>query len=579
MIRHVILSALVLLALGVAAAPAWARSLEVEGFHANIEVHPDGTIVVEERIRVAFQGSWNGIFRNIQSGYTYAGGIRGTIRVEVDAIEDGDGNPLEYWEKRRDAYVNLKIRVPGAHNAVRTVMIRYRAQNVVRPHDYADLDFGVQDEFYWNVTGNEWAMTLREASAEIHLPSSVPSGGIQATAFTGRRGEHGEAYELTQGEGNVIRVATTKPLHPGEGLTVAVIFPPGHVAYPTFGQKVGWWFQDNWYVFVPVLFLLFWFLAWWHWGRDPMRHRTIIPEWEPPDGLRPSEVGVLVDDRLDQRDLTAAIVDLAVRGILTIHEEEDDDYRLELHKDVLSKTSLESYEKRLVKSLFEGDATEVDLSSLKHAFVKDLKVVRESILDHLVGTKYFQRRPDKVMERWCGWTSLVLIGLVVLGIWQGWPWPYWALSLVCITGMFFLSRLMPRRTKRGLDALARIKGMEEYLVTAEKERMKELPLDHFETLLPYAIALGVQKRWAKAFAGLYEKPPEWFQSHRSGFDSLLLYYALANMNRSVGSNLMSGPRAASSTGGSGWGGGWSGSGGFSGGFSGGGFGGGGGGGW
>ena len=57
--------------------------------------------------------------------------------------------------------------------------------------------------------------------------------------------------------------------------------------------------------------------------------------------MQPSEVGVLIDDSFDQRDLTAAIIHLAVQGVITIHEEDDgDDFRLELHPEVRQKTSL-----------------------------------------------------------------------------------------------------------------------------------------------------------------------------------------------------------------------------------------------
>ena len=42
--------------------------------------------------------------------------------------------------------------------------------------------------------------------------------------------------------------------------------------------------------------------------------------FRPPDGLRPAQLGVLVDERADPVDVTATIVDLAVRGYLTIEE-------------------------------------------------------------------------------------------------------------------------------------------------------------------------------------------------------------------------------------------------------------------
>ena len=587
LLRRLTLPLVVLFALAASATPAWARWLQVEDFKADIQVEKDGSILVEERLLVDFHGSYNGIFRSLKIGYTYARGVRGTIRVEVLAIEDARGNALEHWKDRNDSYLNLKIRVPGANNAKREVVIRYRAQNVIRSQDYTAEDFGVMDELYWNVTGDEWDMPILHASGRITLPSDVPVDLVQAKAFTGRYGEKGGDFTLRVEDGPTILVETTDKLVAGEGLTAVVIFPPGHVSHPSPAERVGWWLQDNWFLVLPLLLLLLWWLAWRAWGRDPLKGRTIIAEWEPPEGMHPSEVGVLVDDSFDQRDLTATIVQLAVQGVITIHEEDGgDDFRLELHPEVEKKAQLRKHQKRLLGRIFDGDDTEVTLSSLKHEFVTGLKLVKNSVLDRLVSKGYFQKRPDRVVERWSGLTVMALIGLVILGVMITAPLPYWALAAVCVFLMFTIARQMPRRTKKGLDALARVKGMEEYLVTAEKERMQVLPLDHFEKLLPFAIALGVQKRWTKAFEGLFEKPPDWFRTTRTGFDSVWMNRSLNRMNSNVGSTLMSGPRAAQSSGssggsgGSGWSGGWSGGGGFSsGGSSGGGFGGGGGGGW
>ena len=127
MLRRITLAVLVLLVVGAGAAHA--RSLTIESFHADVEVRPDGAIVVEERIRVRFRGSYNGIFRDIPYGYQRSG-IRGKIHLVVEAVEDDTEQPLEYWESRRRGWLNLKIRVPGAADAVRTVVIRYRARKL-----------------------------------------------------------------------------------------------------------------------------------------------------------------------------------------------------------------------------------------------------------------------------------------------------------------------------------------------------------------------------------------------------------------------------------------------------------------
>src|SRR6185295_9695203 len=49
-------------------------------------------------------------------------------------------------------------------------------------------------------------------------------------------------------------------------------------------------------------------------------HETIVAEYEPPEKIRPAQAGLLIDESSDTKDVTATIVDLAVRGYLTIAE-------------------------------------------------------------------------------------------------------------------------------------------------------------------------------------------------------------------------------------------------------------------
>ena len=82
-VRHALI---VLVLLVLTASAASARSLTIESFHADVEVKPSGAVHVEERLRVRFEGSYNGIFRDIPYGYERFG-IRGKIHLVVDAVE------------------------------------------------------------------------------------------------------------------------------------------------------------------------------------------------------------------------------------------------------------------------------------------------------------------------------------------------------------------------------------------------------------------------------------------------------------------------------------------------------------
>jgi uncharacterized membrane protein YgcG len=565
-----------------AVSPAAARSLELPEFHSTIDVEANGVVRVEERIAVEFHGSWNGIFRDIPYGYTYPSGIRGKIRLVVDGVEDGHGKALRYWETRRRGRLRLKIAVPGARDARRDVVIRYHAEDVIRRAGGADAAYGTHDELYWNVTGNDWPVPIHNASAEVRLPEAIPSDDVRVTAYTGQGGSREGAYDVERRGDDAVVFTTRRRLPPHAGLTVVVGFPPGHVEHPSILRRALWFVTANWFVGLPLTLLIVWSLFWWNRGRDSIADRTIVPEWEPPLGLRPSEVGVLIDDNMDQRDLTASIFDLAVRGVLTIHEADSSsgkpDYRLVLNEQTLDGAELETFEEALIDGLF-GGKSEVTLGSLNRTFLDKAVRVSHKVSEDLVVKGLLRARPERVRQTWLILTFVALVGSVVFGVFFGRTVPYFVTLALCLPPMFVLGWKMPQRTKLGLDALAHIRGMEEYLQTAERERMERLPLHQVERLLPYAIALDLHDRWTEAFSAMFDKQPRWYVDSHGGWSPAVFHTVIGNMNRSVTSNLYSVPRTQSS-GSSGWGGGYSGGSGFSGGgSSGGGFGGGGGGGW
>jgi hypothetical protein len=101
-----------------------------------------------------------------------------------------------------------------------------------------------------------------------------------------------------------------------------VAWDPGVVERPTSVDEARWFLLANWPLLLPFLALVLMYRHWAQRGRDP-EIRPIAPRYEPPAGLAPAEVGVLADNSADMRDLTATIVDLAVRGYLIIEEREE----------------------------------------------------------------------------------------------------------------------------------------------------------------------------------------------------------------------------------------------------------------
>lgn len=555
-------------------APALARDIVIEDFDAQIDVRSDSTLLVTETIRVQFIGQWNGIFRNTPYRY-HARGQRGfTIPLIVQSVHDGQGNLLRRWISRKGGDIMIKIKVPEARDATRTVVIVYEVGDVIRT--YGQTGYGARDEVYWNVTGNNWQFPILRSRGRVRLPSGIAREEVRQISYTGPYGST-QTQAKAHWVGDELVFHNLYPLHPGEGLTIAVQFPTGHLHPPSLAKRIGWFLHDQWLAVFPLLVLAGFFWMWYTRGRDPIRGRSVIPEFEPPEGLSPAGVGLLADDRLDRRDISATIIDLAVRGFVHLRQEEDDDFTLELLRpDYSDDTSLKPHERDILLGLF-GGGTHTSLSSLKHNFYTEVPIMRDDLAAMVIKAGYYSARPS--VTRSGALTIAFMAGgaAIALGVWRQPPAGYFVITAICAVASLIFAYHMPWKTRRGVRVLARVKGLEEYLVRAERDRMQAMTVDNWERLLPYAVALGVADRWAQQFRHIYAEPPKWIDSRGEVWPAPVLVGRLDTFGRRAGQDLFAAPRSIGG-GDGGWSGG-SGFGGGGGGFSGGGFGGGGGGGW
>jgi len=380
------------------------RSLEIERFDATVRVEESGWIDVREEILVRFTGTWNGIFRNIPVEYRTEQGFSFRLVLDDITVTGESGEPLEYGSSRERHYRQLKIRVPGASDATRKVVVHYRVQNGLRfQEEY--------DELYWNVTGDEWDMPIQAASAMVHLPPSL--SGIRTASWTGGYGSTENAASVESGAGTLF-FETRRPLNFREGLTIAVAWNPGVVERPTALDRVAAFLRANWLFVFPLLSLGIMWRLWANRGRDPAR-LAVAAQYEPPDGLTPAEAGTLLDNRPDMRDLTAALVDLAVRGFLRIEEVEPSGmlgrltgktgYRLVPLRARSEWADLRPHEVGLLSGVFSsgsGIPAPVEMSDLAHEFYRNLGSIRSGIYRELVKRGYYDHRPDKVIGAYLG---------------------------------------------------------------------------------------------------------------------------------------------------------------------------------
>src|SRR5438477_7439051 len=321
--KFVMASVILLVALVVLPPPLHGRSWSIADYSDSITVDQDGSALVTEKIACVFVGEFHGIFRDIPIEYPGPKGTNFTLYLDVVAITDDSGNRLKYESSNQNGNRHLKIYVPGAVDARREVNISYRVKNGIR-------HFPEFDEFYWNVTGNDWPVPIDHATATVRLPEAA-SGSLRAQAFTGVYGSS-QRDATAKTEGAEAQFETNNPLPMRGGLTIDVYIPKDVLKEPSALTKFFWFLGGNPTLFLPLATLAGMIALWWYKGRDPDAGLSVAPMYEPPLGISPAEAGTLLDDSIHPRDITSTIIDLAVRGYIKI-EETAEKMLLFTHKD------------------------------------------------------------------------------------------------------------------------------------------------------------------------------------------------------------------------------------------------------
>src|SRR6185312_11975417 len=554
--------------------PAWARSYQVSQFTSTVHVQKDGSADIQEKITFVFRGHFQGVYRDIPVEYPGPKGTNYSLFVTVNQVTDENGSTLKFEKSRSRGFLKLKIYVPGASDSTRTVNIDYSASDATK-------FFPQFAEFYWNVTGNDWLVPIQSASTTVYFPADA-AGNLRVQAYQGIYGSQDPARASI--DEAVVTAESTGPLPARGGLTVDVYIPEGILREPSTAAKLGRFLRSN-----PILSLPFWAFAvmfglWWYKGRDPNAGLSVAPMYEPPEGLRPAEAGTLIDDSVDPRDVTSVLVDLAVRGYIKIVEAphkgllfSTKDYEFHLLKDRDAWNDLNDYERAMLDKIYAGGGTVTRLSDLRNHFYTVLPLIKTEVVTALKAKGMYTVDPDSAHQ-------FVILGALAIAL------PYLAAQvlhiadfinsvgpLVVCTILAFLiiilfGRQLSATSLKGARTRVQVLGFQEFMNRVDADRLKRMPPDTFEKYLPYAMALGVEHRWAKAFQGIIQNPPTWYQGDWTTFNTFYFVNSLGALSQQATSTFVSAPRSSSSSSG------WS-SGGFSsgGGFSGGGFGGGGGG--
>ena len=422
-------------------------------------------------------------------------------------------------------------------------------------------------------------MPIDKVHARVVLPDGVTP--TRTAVYTGARGSTAADARIEK-NGNAVDFTLLRGLSAYEGMTIGAGWPAGAISSRPSEARQRLAALVQWTpLLLPFVVFFLAFRSWQERGRDP-EEGSIDVQYEPVKGASPAESGTIVDNRADMDDITATLVDLAVRGFIRIEEvteshllglSKSTDYIIHIIRQRAQWTGLKPHELRYLEALSSAapsDGYTVKVSQLRNKFYASLPKIRDAIYDKLVESGYYLERPDKVKGKWFGLAVLAAfagIGLGVLGTKGNWvmisPFTLIAAGLASALILAVFAQIMPARTPEGAQAREATLGFKEFLSRVEEDRYKKMITspELFERFLPFAMAFGVADRWAKAFRDIYREPPSWYVGGPGQFNAMNFSHSLSNMSSAAASSMSSSPSSSGSGGGGSSGGGSGGGGG------------------
>lgn len=526
---------------------------QVSTFDSVVTVQNSGRVDVTETINYDFgYASRHGIFRYIPVVYTDDQGVTYKPGFAFDSVAV-DGQPAKFSTSSEGDNQVVKI---GDANTTITGAHSY----TVKYHFDSLLVNKSGDLLRYNVTGNGWKVPITRASVTLVGPPDP-----KLTCYTGVVGSTDKNCTITTD------AITTSAIQPGSDFTIEALWPAGSVSNLLLPYKTPLW--QNILIWAAIVYVLLGFglllaaLIRWIGIRSAEKraqnNQTIIAQYDPPQHMTPGEIGFITDNKTSMIEITATLIQAAVSGYIKIEQVQQKsllkkaEYKLTKRKDF---AGMEGNEQSLLAAIFDGK-TEINLKDIDKTKVPAaIKDYQNDLRNNLKAKGMYTARSK--------FTSAAVVGaLFVLLFLSFTPFIFVSIAFIVPIAAYLYKRAgqSPRRTPEGLTTWAYIEGFKLFLSVTEKDRLAftDAPArtpKQFSKFLPYAIALGVEKQWAKQFEGIdISKDMGWYGGNTQAFTA---GYLVGNLSDSFAATVASSTAPTSSS--SGFGGGSSG-GGFSGG--------------
>ena len=326
---------------------SFAKEYYYKNFEVNIKINQDSTFDVTEKQIYYLDGSFGFFNRDISLN-------------KIDAITDvevfdGNGdripkNELQIKSRMGEKHVQWNFPRRNFNKEGKAWIVKYKV--------HGGISFLKNyDEIYWNAIPQDRDVTIKNVKVTVSLPDNEKFRGdliqLYAEDISDLIKEYlaDEQYIITDNNSSSVNVSYDrrlinhllskgmsfggyyfnrsntqaifwgKNLKPNTNFTIAVGFPKEIIPQSAYWKD----FLKIYYGYILsiIIFLscvIIGFIYWHKTERSKEGKRAIIPQYEPPQNLKPAMAEIIVKEKLTSRGLSATIIDLAVREYVKIEE-------------------------------------------------------------------------------------------------------------------------------------------------------------------------------------------------------------------------------------------------------------------
>lgn len=523
----------------------------------------DNTVTCYEKIDVMFTEPRHGIYQSFNDDFwlNVSGevGDNSDVRQYYCQVKDlrAAGDPFTVTHE--DGLYTIRIGDPNSYvSGSHSYYIYY---TYVFPDDrYDKADF-----IYFSVLPDQWNVSIDHFDFELSFAEGFPAVS-DFSIFSGRWGGYGNDLDIiAQKEGDTI-FGEADYIEPNNAITLFSRLYEGYFTNErTSHNPLPVWII--WGLTIAfILYQIFLILR--------TKHKSIIPtvEFYPPDGISSAEVGTIIDNSADEKDIISLVPWFAYHGYISILQT-DATVSVKKLNDLPQDAPL--YQKDFFNAMFcEGNEMSFDAppdnfydkyqASLRHLksifggekelYQNKSKAIGGMVLNTLIASLFML--DNSAVYRFHNlfdWVPVLISFLLGIGMmiandkktfFKG-KFVFRMLFFVLLTGItagvsignmwsreFIVSKSITfatmilsmlvnvfafrriTKTDWNLEISGKLIGLKQFIKTAEIDQLKMLVdenPEYFYKVLPYAMVFGLTDKWTDLFKDIDMAKPKWYR--------------------------------------------------------------------